>query len=122
MLQDLRNYIETETTTDVYPMHIPEDVSLPAIQLEQLHFSRHSDSNLNASNITERRIQLTIVSKTTKQTLDLMTELVDLLEGFSGVMGGTKVFMARVNNTVPLYNKQQQTYEYAVDIEFVILK
>lgn len=122
MLKDLRNYIETETNTDVYPMHIPEDVNLPAIQLEQLHFSRHSDSNLDSSNLTERRIQLTIVSKTTKQTLDLMEELVELFEGFSGLMGGTKVFMSRVNNTVPLYNKQQQTYEYAVDIEFVILK
>lgn len=121
MIIDLKNYLETESSVNVYPMHIPQGSELPAMEISDLFDSRNSDSNLDASNIKDRRFQITIVSTKTETTLDLKTQVVDLLEGFSGVMGDSNILITRVNSTVPLYNKQQQTFEYAIDANFVLL-
>lgn len=122
IIEDLKVFIETQTSLLMYPFHIPQGSDLPAIQYDQVNFSRHEDSNMSESNVTSHNFQLTIVTEDSDTCILKMDEIVNLLEGYSGVMGNSKVMICRVNNTVPLYNKQQQTYEYAIDVSMRINK
>ncbi len=118
---DLKDYIESELSLLMFPFHIPQEADLPAIQYTQINFGRNSDSNMMESNILDHNFQLTIVSKTDVESINTMMQIVGLLENYSGTMGSSKVMICRVNNTVPLYNKQQQTFEYAIDVSMVVL-
>ena len=36
---DLKQFVEADTSTNVYPMHIPQDASLPAIEMSQISYN-----------------------------------------------------------------------------------
>ena len=119
---DLKNKLEEFTGVQTYPMNIPQGVALPALECTQMSYNRNGDSSLDSSNILNYRIQITIVTKTSKDTLDLLDNITDTLEGFSGTIGSSKIMICRIQNTVPVYNSNQQTYEYAIDAIFNINK
>lgn len=122
ILVDLKDHLENNLGVNVYPMHIPQGSDLPAIQASVIDYSRDTNSNLAESNIERYRIQINYVAKTTLDVLDNLKTIVDMLEGYSGTMGTTNILTARVQNTVPLYDEKQTTFEYAVDVIFTVLK
>jgi len=118
---DLKNHLEAATNFSVYPIHIPQGSQLPAIQLDEISSVRDHDSNLDKSNIKKVRIQLTIVTNNTKQTLD-NKEVIELLyENFSGFIGATNILIARVETSVSTYDKQTLNFEFSLDVIFKIL-
>jgi len=118
---DLKNHLESATTFSVYPIHIPQGSALPAIQMDEISSVRDHNSDLDKSNIKRKRIQLTIVTNNTKQTLDTK-ELIELLyENFSGFIGTSNILIARVETGVSTYDKQTLNFEFSIDIIFKIL-
>jgi len=121
-LEDIKSHVESNTSLNAYPLSIPQDTPYPVIEFSPIGFDRNSSSNMEESNVSDRRIQFTVVSESSSECLFIGEDLVTLYEGLSGLVGSTKILIARVQNTVPLYNQQQQTYEYAVDVMFTINK
>lgn len=119
---DVKTFLEALTSYDVYPFTIPQGSSLPAIQSDMIDFSRDLDSNLDSSNMINYRFQFTLVSNNTNTLLDDVQVIVQALEGYSGAMGTSKILTTRVQNTIPLYDDKQQTFEYAIDVLFRVLQ
>lgn len=119
---NLNKYLEDFIGDRVYPMTIPQGVQLPSIESTMMNYDRNRDSNLSDTNILDYRIQLTVVTKTTKETLDRVNLIVEKFDGFTGLIETSEVLTSRIQNTVPLYNSKLQTYEYAIDITFSVLK
>jgi len=118
---DIKTHLESNTGLLAYPFHIPKNEPLPAIQYDEVSNIRDSDSNLSESNIRHIRMQFTIVSTTTKTTLDLKDQIENLYENYSGLIGTSKVLISRLQTSVALYNSQLLTYEYAIDVVFKVL-
>ena len=122
MESDLKEFLETSIASveKVYPYTIPSFESLPAIVYTEISFERNNNSNFIDSRMTDHRFQMSVVTKTAGDTIRIKNELIQLFEGFAGVMGSTRVFTARVVASVPFYDAKQQTYEHTVDVMFNI--
>jgi len=121
-ITDFKSHLEANFSLDAYPFDLPQGTSLPAIVYEQHNFGRHNDSSLNASNIHTRRMQIYFVCDYAKEVIELSEQALELYEGFSGLMGTSKVWMIRVQTTLPTFNQQQKTYEYVIDMLVTIHK
>ena len=120
MNSDLKTLIEENTSLKCYPFIIPETAEYPSILYLGIGFRRNNDSNLSESNVLDRKFQLVAISKTVKETKELEIKLTNLLEGWHGTIGTTKILITRINNVVDLYNHNQGTFECNIDVEFTI--
>ncbi len=117
---DLKNYIETLVGCFAYPIKIPQGVSLPAIEFKEIFNGRNPESSLNRRDLVNQKFQITLVSSDSEWLLLNKDLLLTNLDGFSGYMGDTNIFIGRVNNGISLYDNAQQNFEYNIDITFTV--
>lgn len=120
-MADIKTHIEGVSGLDAYPFNIPQGTPLPAIVYLSTNYGRHGSSNLDDTNISDRNIQITVIAESPSELINFSEAIVNSYENFSGPMGGTNIMIARVLNTIPLYNKTQNVYEEVIDIKFTII-
>ena len=115
---DLKTHIETILGMTVYPIKIPQNATLPAVVYSEIQNSRNSDSSLKSSNLRNKRYQITVVSPDSEVVILAKEQLIYTYEGFSGMLGNSNIFIARISSALPLFDNKQQNFEYNVDITF----
>lgn len=121
---DLNKNLEATFGLKAYPFTIPASATLPAIVYREIDNSRDSDSNLKNSNIRSLIVQVTVVSKNVGDTINYKDAIVKHYDDFSGCLvvdnPTVKIMIARIKQSIPLYDSSQRVYEYNIDISFKV--
>lgn len=113
---DLKNYLENLVGCSVWPTKIPQTEGLPAIVYKEIGNSRNENSSLSKSNLKDQIIQLTLVSVDSEWLILNKHQIIEALDGYSGMMGNTKIFNSRINNAISGFDNKQQNFEYYIDV------
>ncbi len=120
--EDLKTFLEVKSGVNVYPSILPSTAELSSIVYKQTGFNRNNDSALNSSDVRDYRFTIFVITKSARDMHTISENLIEELEGFSGLMGETNVLITRIKNAVDLFNYSQNTHEKTINIEIKIRK
>jgi len=86
-------------STRLYPMVVPQDVSLPAVAYQRISGPREPVHE-GASGLARARMQFTVLGSTYEGGKDVAEALRGSMDGFSGTMGTVAVNAAFLENDV----------------------
>ena len=119
---DIRTYLLTQTgITDlidsrIYALKLPIDVTFPALTYSTVSSIR-TRSHSGDSSLTTPRIQLSCWGEVYEDCRNLVTQLVNSLESYKGLMGSTTVYSSFVENEIDAYDSESKIYHIPVDIK-----
>lgn len=115
---DLKDDLEALTNLSAFPFKIPQHAKYPAIAYQEMNQTRNDNSSQNSSNIKNHIFEITIATPDSEQVIDVKNALIERYEGFSGLMGNTKIFISRIVTSTPYFDDAQKNFEYNVTVRF----
>lgn len=106
--------------TRLYPLNIPQDVSLPAIgfrKVSDIGQQRH-DKAIGESKIRDARIQLNIIGESLSQVKAIRDVIVALFDGYAGTWDSTSIHECRVEE---MGDDWQDTFERRTSLFDLVL-
>lgn len=99
----------------LYPIHIPQNPTLPAIAYQRISTPR-TYSHQGFSNRARPRIQLTLFALSYSACKDLAEKLRAVLAGYRGLWGTVNIFSTFVDNELDDYDTETQQYRRIIDL------
>lgn len=115
---NLKNHLQTMLGMDVYPIKAPQTAKCPFVVYKEIGNARDSQSELDKITIRNKRYSFTIVSPSDEEVIVAKEVMINHYDGFSGDIGTSRILVARVVGSIPMFDQQQQNFEYVVDITF----
>lgn len=117
---DLLAHLETLTGWKVYPIKVPQNGTYPTIVYKEIGNIRNSESSLNGNNLRTLHYEFVIVTPDSEELITTKQTIIDSYEGYSGLLGNTDIFIARIVSSVPTYDNAQNNFEYNITVEFTV--
>lgn len=121
-ISDFKTAAEEYTGLKVFPMHLPEDTTIPCIVYRHSSADRSSDSNMSESNIEMYVIDVSVYTNTTYDHYTIGDVLRQSFNNKSGVIGVSDVLISRVETYGESYDKSTRLYESKHKMTFKVLK
>ena len=115
---DLRTYLVAQVASAggrVYPAKLPQNPTYPCITYFQVSGPRDY-SHDGYSGTTASRYQVSCWGKTYAATKGLAREVIRAVEGYTGMMGTTRIGLIRVDNETDNYEYDSDVYHMPVDL------
>jgi len=101
----------------VYPGHLPQSETLPAIAFFRVDGSGRTVSHSGASSVAGGIFQISCLALTSLEAKHVAEAVRRKMHGFSGTVGSEKIYLARLINEVDLFDPDLPEYHVALDFE-----
>lgn len=103
-------------STRIYPMHLPQQPTLPAVSYQRISSGRRDVHHGGITAVAETIFQVSCWATTLKSAKDIAAAVRTRMHGYNGTVGSVKIFSSRVINEVDLYDPETNVYHVPVDV------
>jgi hypothetical protein len=114
---DLKSFLATATGRNVYPLTLPQNTTDPAVVYERNGGIRNYTTD-GAGTQKETHFQISAMASEYEDAKTLMETIESAVDGYSGVMGSTNVFLIVIaTDSLDVYEHEAEKYRSTIFIE-----
>jgi len=103
----------------IFPLTLPQFSDLPAINFIRIATTGREITHSGTSRTASPIFQINCFATTSLAAKQLVVAVVSKLSGYSGTVGGVKIFFAKVVNEADIFDTELGVFQVAVDVEIV---